>query len=1613
MANNIDIKVALQGMSLVQQQLQSLTVGMNALTGAATLWMASKISAPLKAFGQAAIGMAGQMQQAEIGFTTLLRSGEKAKQFLEELRDFAARTPFKFTDLQVTARRMVALGFETQQVIPVLRVLGDTVGSMGGSAEQLNRIIYNMGQLKMIGKVTGHEMRDLAMAGVKAWDYLAAAIGKSVPEAMEMARKGAIDAKTGLVAVFMGMQRDFGGGMEKQMGTLLQGYSNLQDEMEFMLAEIGKTLNETFNISGIIIRVTTALHNLRMGWDEIPGPLKKAAVLIGIFAAVLPPLLLSLGGLVRLASFAGAGLGSLGLSLKMLPAAFGLLSNPIGIVIASLLAIGSAIYILIKYWDNLAYTAEVSMMRMKIVVLNTTADILESLSSLEHVWDKVFAAWAKSFKLGAELGQHLRDAFAKGYVEGMAELFKLGDKIGEAIKAGEGPVTGATKVLRERAQEELGKLTLKEFYRELADSAKNLNEQFGLLVQTMIKHKIDVTALIQQYKAAGGAMDDVAQMFEFLKQAAGTNFVELFGLQAGSMGKNVKEVTETMSDLAAKLLENTILATSVGAKFDKTSADVDAYKQALSALIKLGLTPANKEVAEVIDKLGELSIALDPSSLNTYRDAIAQLVPTIYGWGYAVDAVTTSLKDAQLYWAGLKGPNIKPLSDEDIKVYHQAFSDILTDQENLVKVQDELNKKFKEAETMGKAMGKEFNVAQTKIDAVREAIKTLIDLKFDPMSDAVQTFQQLLKDLGVESQVTTNTMVYENEIIKTAVSGVAEVIKGIWMGTTQTFKDVWHNAANVFIDTMGQMVSNFLYQLIVMQVSAKVAAAQISIAFAAATAGISLVIGMFAQMFGGRKEKKIKVEPLTVRLEKVFTEFVQDFKGALGEFKEALFPPATILTEARKAVELSSRALAEIAKFREAAPTSKYRQAEMIETFVTGLSTIRGTTTRWEEIPGLRMMVSDINTLLRELKISTLAIIEAPLPGGVRPGGGQQAGKGVLISEIEKRIVLLAKKLADSSVEFTRTLVDGFEKAKEHVKEIFDLIEKQKDFAKDIDNSIRDILRSTMSTMDVFKDDMTKVQQAQAALVGTQGELRIELLDELKDAWAEVWDSAKSFFTEITDKISYLLEERETFISSIRGDIKTVSRSLFTVGQMFRAQIGDIEMLQQKIASSATEKRPGLLDDLKQAWLDVWSSAQSFFSEITDKITSLIGQRDTFVSSVQDAITSISRSLFTTEQLFQSQIQNVEQLRLAIQGVTGEQRISLLDKLKQAYLDVWQTAQQLFDTKGIQSRVEELRRDLISVNRSIVMELDPQQRLKLEAQALQLQNELTVLTEQGITGQDDLLSWQEAIVAGLEEVKEAGKSEFQQLIEINQAMLDELGSIDDWQAKVIAALTGVEIQGTDVFDALVAVNQAMLDEMGSIDNWQQKVVDGLGSVKQSGIIEFDKLIDIQLEALGLERIGNDLETQMVDYIIKLTTTINNAVVLIKEMNDMSKAGTLTYAVIEGGLGELLTATTMISPLLIEGLASTITDALREITDQTIVPTAMQHGGIVTRPTLAMIGEAGSEAVVPLNQLRGSGGGKGNDIYVTLQGPNIMDEITFAKWSRKLTSAVEREQARYA
>ena len=219
------------------------------------------IGAGLAALGVASVKAGASLQSTKTAFTNMLGSAEKAQDFLAKMQDFAAKTPFEFSQVSQAAQKFIAFGFSAEQVIPTLTAVGDAAAGVGLGAEGINRITLALGQMAAKSKVQAGEMMQLTETGIPAWKMLADQIGVSVPEAMSMVSKGAIDAATGITALVSGMEQSFGGMMDQQSQTISGTWSTLMDGLEQSAAQVGLQLAEALNLTGLFQSLGDMLTN--------------------------------------------------------------------------------------------------------------------------------------------------------------------------------------------------------------------------------------------------------------------------------------------------------------------------------------------------------------------------------------------------------------------------------------------------------------------------------------------------------------------------------------------------------------------------------------------------------------------------------------------------------------------------------------------------------------------------------------------------------------------------------------------------------------------------------------------------------------------------------------------------------------------------------------------------------------------------------------------------------------------------------------------------------------------------------------------------------------------------------------------------------------------------------------------------------------------------------------------------------------------------------------------------------------------------------------------------------------------------------------------------------
>ena len=209
------------------------------------------IAASLGALGVKAVQAAGSFQQTQAAMTNMLGSAERAQSLLSDLQNFAAKTPFEFNDVAAATQKFLAFGFTAEQVIPTLTAVGDAAAGVGLGKEGVDRVTLALGQMAAKAKVQSDEMLQLTEAGIPAWQMLADKIGVSVPQAMDMVSKGAVDAQTGLQALVGGMEEKFGGMMEQQSSTITGTWSNMMDGLSQTAIAVGQQISDAFNLPDI------------------------------------------------------------------------------------------------------------------------------------------------------------------------------------------------------------------------------------------------------------------------------------------------------------------------------------------------------------------------------------------------------------------------------------------------------------------------------------------------------------------------------------------------------------------------------------------------------------------------------------------------------------------------------------------------------------------------------------------------------------------------------------------------------------------------------------------------------------------------------------------------------------------------------------------------------------------------------------------------------------------------------------------------------------------------------------------------------------------------------------------------------------------------------------------------------------------------------------------------------------------------------------------------------------------------------------------------------------------------------------------------------------------
>lgn len=212
------------------------------LSGLAKTGLAAFTSA-IVAAGTAIGGLAtiatkynSQMEDYFANFTVLLGSTTEATKHVEDLKRFAAKTPFEMAGLADASKQLLSFGIGVEDIMPDLQMLGDI--SLGNQ-ERFKGLALVFAQVASAGKLTGQDLLQFINQGFNPLQVIAENTGKSMADLKEEMSQGKISYE--MVAEAMKVATSEGGkfyqGMEVQSQTLSGMWSTLKDDTMSLIGD--------------------------------------------------------------------------------------------------------------------------------------------------------------------------------------------------------------------------------------------------------------------------------------------------------------------------------------------------------------------------------------------------------------------------------------------------------------------------------------------------------------------------------------------------------------------------------------------------------------------------------------------------------------------------------------------------------------------------------------------------------------------------------------------------------------------------------------------------------------------------------------------------------------------------------------------------------------------------------------------------------------------------------------------------------------------------------------------------------------------------------------------------------------------------------------------------------------------------------------------------------------------------------------------------------------------------------------------------------------------------------------------------------------------------------
>lgn len=281
---------------------------------------ATSAAAALVGIGSAAgslgigVKLAADFEQAEIAFATMLGSANNAKILMEDIKEFAAQTPFEIPGLVQATKSLIAFGVGQGDVLDTLRRIGDISSGIGAPVKEIAELY---GKAKIQGRLFQEDINQLTGRGIPIIQELAKQFRVSESAIKGMVEKGQVNFGH-LEVAFRSLTDEggkFHGLMQVQSQSIGGLFSTMKDSVSGVLREMGQSFLAAADGARLLKAATSFIDSMTTGFRIL-------GAIIGGIVGVVSNVIETFMGWASEIAILGAGIKIFLITLALLKDAF-------------------------------------------------------------------------------------------------------------------------------------------------------------------------------------------------------------------------------------------------------------------------------------------------------------------------------------------------------------------------------------------------------------------------------------------------------------------------------------------------------------------------------------------------------------------------------------------------------------------------------------------------------------------------------------------------------------------------------------------------------------------------------------------------------------------------------------------------------------------------------------------------------------------------------------------------------------------------------------------------------------------------------------------------------------------------------------------------------------------------------------------------------------------------------------------------------------------------------------------------------------------------------------------------------------------------------------------